>query len=91
MVEETVSFDGDLRRRGGPFGFAQGRLSTSFGWRLTFLTAQRRWLDRGEYGGSCEKQTKALREGANVMLIIGCDFHPGFRQIAIFDNQTASL
>src|SRR5437016_13450447 len=34
----------------------------------------------------CEK-TKALREGANVMLIIGCDFHPGFQQIAIFDNQ----
>src|ERR1700751_3202801 len=34
------------------------------------------------------KETKALREGANVMLIIGCDFHPGFQQIAIFDNQT---
>src|ERR1700746_3372520 len=33
------------------------------------------------------KETKALREGANVMLIIGCDFHPGFQQIAIFDNQ----
>src|SRR5437899_3692760 len=37
----------------------------------------------------CEK-TKALREGANVMLIIGCDFHPGFQQIAIFDNQTGA-
>src|SRR6201993_3495112 len=36
------------------------------------------------------KQTKALREGANVMLIIGCDFHPGFQQIAIFDNQTGA-
>src|SRR5690242_6884271 len=35
-------------------------------------------------------QTKALREGANVMLIIGCDFHPGFQQIAIFDNQTGA-
>lgn len=23
------------------------------------------------------------------MLIIGCDFHPGFQQVAIFDNQTA--
>jgi transposase len=33
-------------------------------------------------------ETKALREGANVMLIIGCDFHPSFQQIAIFDNQT---
>src|SRR6266571_2144315 len=22
------------------------------------------------------------------MLIIGCDFHPGFQQVAIFDNQT---
>src|SRR5437588_9126255 len=37
----------------------------------------------------CEK-TKALREGANVMLIIGCDFHPGFQQIAIFDNRTGA-
>src|SRR5579864_4667006 len=36
------------------------------------------------------KETKALREGANVMLIIGCDFHPGFQQIAIFDNQTGA-
>src|SRR5205807_698321 len=35
-------------------------------------------------------QTRALREGANVMLIIGCDFHPGFQQIAIFDNQTGA-
>jgi len=24
------------------------------------------------------------------MLIIGCDFHPGFQQIAIFDNQTGA-
>jgi len=22
------------------------------------------------------------------MLIIGCHFHPGFQQVAIFDNQT---
>jgi transposase len=36
------------------------------------------------------KQTKA-REGANVMLIIGCDFHPGFQQVAIFDNQTGEM
>jgi transposase len=36
------------------------------------------------------KQTKA-REGANVMLIIGCDFHPGFQQVAIFDNQTGEI
>ena len=34
---KNVSFDGDLRRRGVPFGFAQGRLSTSFGWRLTSI------------------------------------------------------
>jgi transposase len=25
------------------------------------------------------------------MLIIGCDFHPGFQQVAIFDNQTGEL
>jgi len=25
------------------------------------------------------------------MLIIGCDFHPGFQQVAIFDNQTGSI
>src|ERR1700756_3110163 len=37
------------------------------------------------------KETKALREGANVMLIIGCDFHPGFQQVAIFDNRTGEI
>jgi transposase len=25
------------------------------------------------------------------MLIIGCDFHPSFQQVAIFDNQTGEL
>ena len=25
------------------------------------------------------------------MLIIGCDFHPGFQQVAIFDNQTGEV
>jgi transposase len=25
------------------------------------------------------------------MVIIGCDFHPGFQQVAIFDNQTGEL
>lgn len=25
------------------------------------------------------------------MLIIGCDFHPGFQQLAIFDNQTGEI
>ena len=25
------------------------------------------------------------------MLIIGCDFHPGFQQIAIFDNRTEEM
>ena len=25
------------------------------------------------------------------MLIIGCDFHPGFQQIAIFDNLTGEI
>ena len=25
------------------------------------------------------------------MLIIGCDFHPGFQQIAIFDNRTGEM
>jgi len=25
------------------------------------------------------------------MLIIGCDFHPGFQQVAIFDNQTGEI
>src|SRR6201981_3133088 len=36
------------------------------------------------------KETKALREGANVMVIRGCVLHPGFQQIAIFDNQTGA-
>ena len=25
------------------------------------------------------------------MLIIGCDFHPGFQQVAIFDNITGEI
>ncbi len=25
------------------------------------------------------------------MLIIGCDFHPGFQQVAIFDNRTGAI
>ena len=25
------------------------------------------------------------------MLIIGCDFHPGFQQVAIFDNSTGEI
>ena len=25
------------------------------------------------------------------MLIIGCDFHPGFQQVAIFDNLTGEM
>src|SRR5436853_6912003 len=25
------------------------------------------------------------------MLIIGCDFHPGFQQVAIFDNTTGEI
>ena len=37
LGEKTVSFNGGLRRRGAPFDFAQGRLSTAFGWRLTSL------------------------------------------------------
>jgi transposase len=34
---------------------------------------------------------QGLGEGANAMLIIGCDFHPGFEQVAIFDNQTGEI
>jgi hypothetical protein len=25
------------------------------------------------------------------MLIIGCDFHPSFQQVAIFDNRTGEI
>ncbi len=25
------------------------------------------------------------------MLIIGCDFHPGFQQVAIFDNRRGEI
>ena len=25
------------------------------------------------------------------MFIIGCDFHPGFQQVAIFDKQTGEI
>jgi hypothetical protein len=29
----------------------------------------------------------ARKEGANVMVIIGCEFHPGFQQIAMVDTE----
>ena len=32
-----------------------------------------------------------LGEGANVRFIIGCDFHPSFQQVAIFDNLTQEV
>src|SRR4029077_21013476 len=32
-----------------------------------------------------------LVRGANVMLIIGCDFHPGFQQVSIFDKGTGEV
>jgi hypothetical protein len=25
------------------------------------------------------------------MLIMGCDLHPGFQQVALFDNRTAEI
>src|SRR5260221_12609487 len=34
------------------------------------------------------KQDQGSREEPTSMLIIGCDFHPSFQQVAIFDNQT---
>src|SRR6202162_5183911 len=37
------------------------------------------------------KQDQGSLRGANVMLIIGCDFHPGFQQVAIFDNLTGEI
>jgi transposase len=29
-----------------------------------------------------------MEEGANVMHMIGCDFHPGLEQLAILDTET---
>jgi transposase len=29
-----------------------------------------------------------MEEGANVMVMIGCDFHPGLEQIALLDTET---
>ena len=30
-------------------------------------------------------------EGANVMVIIGCDFHPGFEQIAMVETDSGEM
>src|SRR5208283_5170857 len=46
--------------------------------------------DRSEYIG-CDGPDQGSLRGANVMLIIGCDFHPGFQQVAIFDNRTGEI
>src|SRR5712671_629861 len=36
-------------------------------------------------------KTKAREKEPTSMLIIGCDFHPGFQQVAIFDNRTGEI
>ena len=37
-------------------------------------------------------RSKTRRPGKEpMMLIIGCDFHPGFQQVAIFDNQSGEM
>src|ERR1700754_3999412 len=46
--------------------------------------------------GRCEYLGKRLSDlgsqrGVNVVIIIGCDFHPGFEQVAIFDNVTGEI
>src|SRR6202008_3490922 len=37
------------------------------------------------------KPTKKARERGADMLIIGCDYHPGFQQIAYVDSETGEL
>src|SRR5262249_41269565 len=34
------------------------------------------------------RNDQRAREGANVMVIIGCDFHPGFQQVAMCDQES---
>src|SRR5271156_4557662 len=29
-----------------------------------------------------------MEEGANVMIMIGCDFHPGLEELALLDTET---
>src|SRR5437879_12759120 len=36
-------------------------------------------------------KTKAREKEPTSMLIIGCDFHPSFQQVAIFDNRTGEI
>lgn len=31
-----------------------------------------------------------MEEGANVMIMIGCDFHPGLEEIALLDTETGT-
>src|SRR5204863_9504887 len=45
---------------------------------ITTLARRNEWI-------GCDQQSKS-REGANVMPIIGCDFHPGLQQVTIFGN-----
>jgi transposase len=41
---------------------------------------------RPEYSVLCK--TKAREKGVDAMLIIGCDYHPSFQQIAFCDTAT---
>src|SRR5277367_459748 len=53
---------------------------------LDWITTLARWRSKLVVA----KRPRLVR-GANVMLIIGCDFHPGFQQVAIFDNRTGEI
>jgi hypothetical protein len=57
VVEAVVA----AHRHGVPFGFAQGRLSTSFGWRLTSLSMTN---EPGRNVGKCTlEKTAGVRDG----------------------------
>jgi hypothetical protein len=34
---------------------------------------------------------KSIRSGEAFMTIVGCDFHPGWQQVAVFDSETGEI
>jgi transposase len=36
-------------------------------------------------------EDKSIRSGEAFMVIVGCDFHPGWQQVAVFDSETGEI
>jgi hypothetical protein len=82
VVEMLVKAVVAAHRHGVPFGFAQGRLSTSFGWHLTSLSMTN---ELGRNVGKCTlEKTAGARDGnCGIGTRRGRDFFPDRMRVQV--------